>query len=99
MGNITLPEELIYVQFSCLEDLVRLVSLSPGPFIQHVAVEGEHIYFIQSLMMISQPMVYMFRSREKIEKKYVVYNRFTDGITFSDQPGQDGQELEECSFA
>lgn len=88
-----MPEELIYIQFSRLDDLVKLVALSPGSFIQHVAVEGKHIYFIQSLMMTSKPMVYIFRSKEKIEKNYVVYNRFSDEITFSAQPGQDGQSI------
>jgi hypothetical protein len=88
-----LTEELVYVQFSRLEDLVKLVSFSPSPFIQHLVVNDKHIYFVQSLMMISEPMVYIFRTKEKIEKKYIVYNRFSDEISFSDQPSQDGQSI------
>ena len=88
-----MPEEFIYMKLSRLEDLVKLVSLSPSPFIQHTTIKNENIYFIQSLVTMSQPMIYLFKTREKIEKKYVVYNRFSDEITFSDKLGQDGQSL------
>jgi hypothetical protein len=40
-----MPEDFFHVKFSGLEDMVRLVALSPTPFLQHAEVEGRHIYF------------------------------------------------------
>jgi len=78
-------DEPLYVKFSSLDDLVRLVAFSATPFLQHAEVEGKHVYFYHSMLFGGRPMVYFTLRRERIDKKYVVYNRFNDSLSFSDK--------------
>lgn len=84
-------EDLIYIQFKNLDDLVRLVASSPTLFLQHVQLNGKHAYFIQSMLALGKPMIYIYKDSKPIEKKYIVYNRFKDEVSFSDTLSSDGQ--------
>ena len=86
-------EDLCYIQLKKLEDLVRLVSSSQTLFLQHIALNGKHIYFIQSMLSLSKPMVYLYQDMKPIEKKYIIYNRFKDEVAFSDIASTDGQSV------
>lgn len=88
-----MAEKLIYVQLKRIEDLVRLAALSITPMVQHITLENKHVYFIQSVPLLGRPIVYFFEGKEKIDKNFIIYNRFNDGITYSDKLSTDGQSV------
>ncbi|RLI24995.1 MAG: hypothetical protein DRO52_04720 [Candidatus Hecatellales archaeon] len=88
-----MPEEFFHVRFSSLEDMVRLVALSPTPFLQHAEVGGKHVYFFHSTSLLGRPVIYYTVTSEKLEKKYVVYNKFRDTISFSEKLEANGQSI------
>ncbi len=83
----------MYIQFKNFEDLVRLVASSPTPFIQHFKFKDKHAYFVQSILSFIRPLMYVYKDQKSFEKKYVVYNRFKDSVSFSDILGSDGQSV------
>ncbi|MCX8175785.1 MAG: hypothetical protein N3E48_00955 [Candidatus Bathyarchaeota archaeon] len=89
-----LSQELSYIQLKKFDDLVRLVSLSLTPVLQHVKLnDGRHVYFIQASLMVGKPLIYFYEGNEEFKGKYVIYNRFKDEITFSEKPSSDAQSL------
>lgn len=82
-----------FSQFKEFDDLVRLVAGSPVPFLQYIEKDGKHIYFVYVLSFGRGSMVYFVELDEPIGKKYVVYNRFQDRITFSDRLETAGQTV------
>jgi hypothetical protein len=92
-GGLHLTKKLIYVQLKRIEDLVRLAALSITPMVQHITLEGEHVYFVQSVPLLGRPVVYFLKERKKIDKNFIIYNRFNDEITYSDKLSTDGQSV------
>jgi hypothetical protein len=88
-----LPEDFFHVKFSGLDDMVRLVALSPTPFLQHAEVNGKHVYFFHAALLIGKPVIYYTILEERVEKRYIVYNKFRDTISFSDKLEADGQSI------
>lgn len=88
-----MPEQLTHVQLREFEDLIRLVSLSPAPFIEHLIVDGKNVYFIHTGGLFGPPMIYYVERGAKIDKKYVVFNRYKDEVSFSDSLGTDPQAV------
>ena len=86
-------EQSFYVQFSRFEDLVRLVAFSATPFLQHAEIEGKHVYFFHSSLLTGKPVIYYVLLENRVESKYVVYNRFSDSLSFSDKMEADGQSV------
>ncbi|MFQ5762837.1 MAG: hypothetical protein ACE5PO_07360 [Candidatus Bathyarchaeia archaeon] len=86
-----MQERLIFSQLASLPDLVRLVSVSPTPFLEHASMGGKDVYFIHAITLAGPPMVYYVELREKLTNKYIVFNRYKDEITFSDTLGSDPQ--------
>lgn len=86
-------KKLIYVQLKRIEDLVRLTALSITPMVQHITLEDKHIYFVQSVPLLGRPVIYFFEGKEKIDKNFIIYNRFNDEITYSDKLSTDGQSV------
>lgn len=82
-----------FSQFAQFEDLVRLVTGSPVPFLQYIEMDEKHIYFIYLPSFGREPMVYFAQMGEPIGKKYVIYNRFQDSISFSDKLLAAGQTI------
>lgn len=88
-----MPEDLFHVKFSGLEDMVRLVALSATPFLEHAEINGKHIYFFHATLLTGKPIIYYVVLEEKLEKRYIVYNKFRDTIGFSDKLEADGQSI------
>ncbi|RLI15463.1 MAG: hypothetical protein DRO43_01090 [Candidatus Hecatellales archaeon] len=88
-----MPEDVFHVKFSGLEDMVRFVALSSTPFLQHAEVEGKHVYFFHSALLLGKPVIYYTVLGEKVKGRYIVYNKFRDTISFSDKLEADGQSV------
>lgn len=88
-----MPETAPYIRLKTLEDLIYFVTLSPAPLLQYVEIEGKHIYFIQTIAIFGPSTMYYVETKEKIPNKYVVFNRYQDKITYSDQLGTDPQAV------
>jgi len=89
-----LSQELGYIQLKRFEDLIRLVSLSSTPVLQHIKLEnGKHVYFIQTSLMVGRPLIYFYEGSEEVKGRYIIYNRFKDEITFSDKASSDAQSV------
>jgi hypothetical protein len=86
-------DEVFYVAFSRLEDLVKFVAYLPTPFIQHVEINSKHVYFIHSTLLASRPVIYYVCLNSKLEKRYVIYNKFNDSISYSDKLETGGQSV------
>jgi hypothetical protein len=86
-----MPEHLSYAKLAAFNDLVRFVGMSPNPFLFHVELEGKHLYFIQITSFGGGRMIYYTELEERIQEKYVVFNRFRGEISFSDQFSSSGQ--------
>lgn len=87
-----MAQQLNYAKLKSFDDLIRFVGMSPTPFVQHIAIEGKHVYFVQIMGFGGGRMIYYFERNEKIEEKYIVFNRFRDQVTsFSNTFGSDGQ--------
>ncbi len=86
-----MPETTSYIQLKTLEDLVHFVALSPSPFIQYIDIGGRPVYFVQTIAIFGPPTMYYVEVKERIPNKYVVFNRYQDKITYSDQLGTDPQ--------
>jgi len=82
-----------FSQFAELKDLVRLVTTSPAPFLQYIEKDGKNIYFIYIPSFGRVPMVYFVQMSEPIGKKYIIYNRFQDSLSFSDKLQAAGQTI------
>jgi len=85
--------EVIYAKLKSLDDIVRLVSLSPAPFIEYVNWGGRNVYFVHTLTLLGPPMVYYVERADRVKEKYVVFNRYKDEVSFSNQLGTDPQSV------
>lgn len=86
-----MPQKSLFARFKSLDDLVRLVAFSPSPFVHHIEMKGKHVYFVQLLAFTRTPMIYFVERDEKVEGRYLVFNRFRDEVTVSNRFGSDGQ--------
>jgi len=69
------------------------VALSSTPFLQHAEVEGRHEYFFHTALLLGKPVIYYTVLEERIGRRYIVYNKFNDTISFSDKLEADGQSI------
>ncbi len=90
---VMMSTEPLFVQLKTFDDLVRFVSSSPSPFLQHITLKNKHVYFIQILAFMRNPIIYFVRQDRQAGGKYVVFNRFRDEVTFSDRLSSDGQTV------
>jgi len=86
-----LTEQLNYAKMKTFDDFIRFVGMSPTPFVQYVEIEGKHVYFVQFMGFGGAKMIYFYEREKKIIEKYIVFNRFRDQVTFSNNFGSDGQ--------
>ena len=86
-----MAQQLNYAKMKTFDDFIRFVAISPAPFVQYVEIEGKHVYFLQILGYGGGKMIYYFEREKKIEEKYILFNRFRDQVTFSNNFGSDGQ--------
>ena len=88
-----MPEATPYIKLKTLEDLIYFVALSPSPFIQYIDLEGKHVYFVNTMAIFGPSMVYYVETKERLPNKYIVFNRYQDKITYSNQLGTDPQAV------
>ena len=88
-----MTQQLNYAKLKNFDDFIRFIAMSPTPFIQHIEMKGKHVYFIH-IIGAGGKMVYYIEQGNKIEEKYVVYQRFKDQITFRNTFESDGQSTD-----
>jgi len=89
-----LPEtRFTSIRYRRLEDLVKFVSMSPAPFLNHVERGGKHLYFLL-LPFSGGGVVSYFATDKKIEGEYVTINRMSGRFSASAKPSFDAQSLD-----
>ena len=90
MTGTTEPSSIRYKR---LDDLVKFVSMTPQPFLNHTERSGKHLYFF--LLPFSGGLVVTyFEAERKIEGEYVTVNRMTGRFSPSSKPTFDAQCLD-----
>jgi hypothetical protein len=74
-------------------DLVRFITLTPQPFLNHVEHGGRHFYFFY-LPLSSSPMLYYAEAERKVDGSYITFSRMSGNINFSGKPSFDAQSLD-----
>lgn len=78
------------IKYRTIEDLVKFVSMTPQPFLNHIEVRGRHVYFFY--VPFSGGIVVCFAEATKGSVgSYVVMNRISGQISYSDRPKLDPQ--------
>jgi hypothetical protein len=88
-----LSEKISYIEFNTFDDFVRLISISPSPFLHHIVINGKNVYFIQAIGFGGGRTVYYVECEEPIKERYVILNRFKDEVYPSDKIISDGQNV------
>ncbi len=73
------------VEIESLKDLVHLIVRLPFQIINHMEINGKHVYFIllgSGIPGVSTTMYYIVMDK-KIEDTYIVFNSINDTLTFS----------------
>lgn len=81
-----------YIQYKNLIDFIRLITLSPTPFINYIKLNGHEVFFIQ-IVGLGERVLYYIELDEKLDEKYIVYNRFRGTLSFSNKLESDGQSV------
>jgi hypothetical protein len=81
------------IRYKKLEDLVKFVSITPQPFLNHIERDGRHLYFF--LLPFSGGAVVAYYSDDKrIEGTYVTFNRMSGKVSSSSRPSFDAQSID-----
>ncbi len=73
--------------------MVRFVSMTPQPFMNHVERGGKHVYFF--LLPFSGGLVVSyFVAEKKIEGEYMTLNRMSGRFSPSSKPTFDAQSID-----
>lgn len=74
------------IELESLIDLVHLIVHTPFQVVNHIALLGQHLYFI---VVGGFPgfarLIYLFRQQTPIQEKFIVYNNLQDTISFGNQ--------------
>ncbi len=81
------------MRYKRLEDLVKFVSMTPEPFLNHIERGGKHLYFFV-LPFSGGLVVSYFAGDKKIEGTYVVFNRMSGMVSSSNKPTFDAQSID-----
>ena len=74
-----------FVQLKKIRDLVMLVASShSNNVIQHMASNGEHIYFVLG-GTLSQLFIYLVKLQEPLDGDFITYNSYSGEIGFSER--------------
>ena len=89
----TTSTRLTSIRYKRLDDLVKFVSMTPQPFLNHLERDGKHLYFF--LLPFSGGLVVTyFAADKKIEGEYITLNRMSGKFSFSSKPTFDAQALD-----
>jgi hypothetical protein len=90
-GSATM--RLSSIRYKRLDDLVKFVSMTPQPFLNHIEREGKHVYFF--LLPFSGGLVVSYFSADKkIDGEFITINRMTGKFSPSSKPTFDAQSLD-----
>ncbi len=81
------------IRYKRLDDLVKFVSMTPQPFLNHVERDGKHLYFFV-LPFSGGLVVSYFAAEKRVEGEYVTINRMSGRLTPSSKPTFDAQSLD-----
>jgi hypothetical protein len=81
------------IRYKRLDDLVKFLSMTPAPFLNHAQRAGRHLYFI-ALPFSGGLLVYYFSSEKRVEGEYVTLNRMSGAVSASGKPSFDAQSLD-----
>jgi hypothetical protein len=81
------------IRYKRLDDLVKFLSMTPAPFLNHAERDGKHLYF-SALPFSGGIVVYFFSAEKKIEGEYVTFSRMSGAVTSSMKPSFDAQSLD-----
>jgi len=79
-----------FTKYRKLDDLVLFVSLTPQPYLNRIQRGGKQIYFFQVPLIGAQSVYYAVDDRPS-SSKYIICNRMTGKISFSEKPSFDAQ--------
>jgi hypothetical protein len=82
-----------FVGYKKLDDLVKLVSMSPQPFLNHMERDGRHFYFFV-MPLSGAPIIYYFAADKKVEGEYITLNRMSGRFSSSNKPTFDAQSTD-----
>lgn len=83
----------ISIKYKRLDDLVKFVSMSPSPFVNHAERGGKHYYFV-AFPFSGGLVVSYFAADKKIEGEYITVNRMSGKFTANSKPSFDAQSLD-----
>ena len=79
-------DEVRYVQFERLEDIIKMMSASMrAPPLHHKEAKDGHICFLPASLALGKEIIYFVKLKEKMERKYIVLDTVHDKISFSDE--------------
>jgi hypothetical protein len=81
------------IRYKRLDDLVKFVSMTPQPFLNHAERQGKHLYFIV-LPFSGGLIVSYIAADKKIEGEFITVNRMTGRFSPSSKPTFDAQSLD-----
>lgn len=86
-------QRITSIKYTRLDDLVKFVSISPAPFLNHLEREGKHLYFF--VVPFSGGLILPYYSSDtRIQGEYVTLNRMTGRTSSSGKPSFDAQSLD-----
>ncbi len=81
------------IKYRRLDDLVKFVSMTPQPFLNHIERAGKHLYFF--VLPFSGGLLVSYLSADKkIEGEYITINRMSGRFSASSKPSFDAQSLD-----
>jgi hypothetical protein len=84
---------LTSIRYKRLDDLVKFVSMTPQPFLNHIERNGKHLYFFL-LPFSGGLVVYYFAADKKVDGEYITINRMSGRFSSSSKPSFDAQSLD-----
>ena len=81
------------LRYKKLDDLVKFVSMTPSPFLNHIERGGKHLYFFL-LPFSSGLVVSYFATDTRVEGEYLTINRMSGRFSASSKPTFDAQSLD-----
>lgn len=81
------------IRYKGLDDLVKFVSMTPQPFLNHIERGGRHLYFFVLPFSGGLVVTYVGLDR-RIEGEYITINRMTGRFSPSAKPTFDAQSLD-----
>ncbi len=91
--GVTDATRVTSIRYKRLDDLVKFVSMTPQPFLNHVERDGKHLYFFM-LPFSGGLVVSYFAAEKKVEGEYVTLNRMSGRFSPSSKPTFDAQSID-----